>query len=308
MNVAICIITCQRPEGLKRLLTGLSELTFQKCQPEKIEVIVVDNDAEGSASSVCESLSSLRWPIHYYIEPRRGIPVARNRAIKCTREGTDFIAFIDDDEVPTPEWLDELLDTQRTYEADVVSGPVLPYFKEQAPKWILKGQFFERERYSTGFALKFTATNNVLIHTRIFKEESIKRIFDERFALTGGEDTHFFMRVYNAGYKIVWSDEALVYEWIPKSRTNVKWLLQRAYRGGNTYSLCEIEFGHGLTVKLLRTVKATGRISQGILLILMSPLFGQHVLVRALQHIYRSVGMFAGMAGMAYEEYKIIHR
>ncbi|UCC32144.1 MAG: glycosyltransferase family 2 protein, partial [Phycisphaerales bacterium] len=113
MRVAVCVITCRRPEGLQRLLRALNALTFRGDPPD-IEVIVVDNDADTSAASVCDLLRrDLNWPLRYEVEPQRGIPFARNRAVACAADTADFVSFIDDDEVPQPSWLDELLAVQR---------------------------------------------------------------------------------------------------------------------------------------------------------------------------------------------------
>ena len=307
MKVAVCVITCKRPEGLKRLLNGLNKLSFNKCFNTQLEIIIVDNDVDGSARSVCESFElQLKWSIKYCIEPNRGIPYARNKSLACVEDDADFIAFIDDDEVPDSNWLDELLYNQKIYDADVVSGPVMPYFSEAVPEWILKGKFFERPYYPTGSVLNKAATNNTLVCSKVFK--NMNSFFDERFALNGGDDLHFFMRVHRAGYKIVRSNEALVYEWIPKSRANAKWILQRAYRLGNTYSLCEVEFEPSITVRLKRIVKVAGRIGQGLLLMPLSLFIGRHIFIQSLKYIYTSAGILTGMTGIVYEEYRTIHR
>ena len=307
MKVAVCVITCQRPEGLKRLLNGLNRLSFDKCVTPQIETIVVDNDAEGSVREICESLNSkIKWLIKYCIEPSRGIPYARNKSLTCVEKDADFIAFIDDDEVPAPGWLDELLYAQKTYGADVVHGAVIPYFNEAVPEWIVKGRFFERPYQPTGSILNKAATNNTLVRFEVFN--NMNKLFDERFALNGGDDLHFFMRVYRAGYKIVQANEAIVYEWIPDSRANAKWLLQRAYRGGNTFSLCEMEFEPSIPVRFMRFMKVAGRFIQGLLLIPLFPFLGRHVLIQALRYICRGAGMLAGMTGIVYEEYRTIHR
>ena len=110
IKVTVCVITYQRPDGLKHLLEGLNKLTFTKCDPPHLEIIIVDNDRHGSACTLCESLESeLEWPINYFIEPIQGISYARNKSISCVKEDVDFIALIDDDEVPEATWMDELL-------------------------------------------------------------------------------------------------------------------------------------------------------------------------------------------------------
>lgn len=308
LSVAICVITYQRPESLRRLLEGINRLTFTKTQPLKLEVIVVDNDSAGIARQVWEGVKpSFKYKSVFKIEPQRGISYARNRAIACVPPDTDFVAFIDDDEVPEVSWLDELLTTQSKYDADVVSGVVLPYFpSEIVATWIVKGRFFERPRYPTGYQRKTSATNNVLVRGAIFR--SMDRPFDERFALTGGEDGHFFRRVHQAGYKIIWSNEAVVYEWIPESRTTIKWLLQRAYRTYGTFSAIEQELNGSIRTRFIAAIKASGRIIIGISLILPSLILGKHILVKALLNIFGGVGRFCGLMGMTYQEYKIIHK
>lgn len=312
MKVAVCVVTYRRPDGLERVLRGLDRLRFEKVEISNMRVVVVDNDPGESASAICEKLApEIGWPLEYHTEPRRGISQARNRAVACAAAlDADFLAFVDDDEVPEPSWLDELLFVQRSYAADVVGGPVLPYFYEPVPYWVVKGKFFEqsfeRPRYPTGHLLKLTAAGNVLIRTRTFEE--VGEYFDEELGLTGGEDTLFFARVYEAGYKLVWADEAVVYEWTPGSRANARWILRRAYRLGNSRSLYERYSKAGASVRAVRTVKGGGRIVQGLLLLpvcaLLAPLRGRHVLVKPLIHLCRGAGMLAGLIGVRYEEYR----
>jgi succinoglycan biosynthesis protein ExoM len=306
MRVAVCVITCQRPEGLKRLIQGLDELSFDKCETPDVELVVVDNDPAGSARAFCEEIRpGLRWPLKYSVEPRRGIPYARNKAVASVSEGVDFIASLDDDEVPEPSWLDELLYAQQRYNADVVAGPVIPYFDTPVPPWVLRGKFFERPRHPTGSILKFAATNNALISAEIF--EAMDEHFSTRLGMTGADDTHFFMRAYSAGYRLVWADEALVHEWIPASRANTRWLLKRAYGLGARITLCELDLDRSYTTRARRVAKAGGRLVQGLLLVPLSLFSGRHVLLGGLQHIARGIGIFAGMAGKGYQEYRKIH-
>ena len=335
MKVAVCVITYQRPEGLKRLMEDLNELAFDKCGTPSLEVIVVDNDSAGLACKFCEEIrSDLHWPLKCSVELRRGIPYARNKAVACAQEGhADFVAFIDDDEVPEPPWLDELLYVQRSYDADVVAGPVLPRFTTSIAPWMKEGKFFERRRLPTGTPIDWASTCNVLVRSEVF--EKMDKGFDERFALSGGS-SHFFESVHRAGYKMVWADDALVHEWIPKSRANVKWLLQRQYRYGNNYSLRKIESEPSIASRARLAIDAGKQIVKGLLRLPRSLTFrrtpvvkGSLVvnprrlvarnrpsrlvgirykrLVRSLLKISYGAGMLAGIAGRRYEEYRRIH-
>ena len=307
-RVAVCVITYNRPEGLRRLLEGLDRLTFAGDPPPAVEIVLVDNDPAGLACAPYESRdgsSTGRWPLRCYVEPRRGIPYARNRSVAGVEEGVDFVAFVDDDEVPEPGWLDELLHVQQLYDADVVAGPVVRHFDEPVPAWVAKGKFFEKRRYPTGHPVKFVDTANALVRNDILGR--MDKHFDERMALNGGDDTHLFLRIHRAGYRMVWADGAIVHELIPKSRANTGWLLRRAYRLGNSLTLCEIDLYPSFSVRVVRVAKAAGRIARGLLLVPVSPLLGWHAFVRAVQDISRGAGMLAGLAGVVYEEYRRTH-
>ncbi|MBW4605550.1 MAG: glycosyltransferase [Calothrix sp. FI2-JRJ7] len=306
MLVTICIASYKRPSGLERLLLGLKELTFKKSDAPNIEVIVVDNDITGSAHEVCANIEAdFPWSLKYCVEERRGISYARNRAVASRSENTNFLAFIDDDEVPDKFWLDELLFVQQTYNADIVTGPVIPHFmKSDIPQWVTKGKFFEPRCYPTGHELEVAATNNVLICSHAL--EQINK-FDERFALTGGEDSHFFMRLKLAGNKFIWAQEALVHEWIPPTRTTVQWVLQRGYFGWSIHSCCERELYPSISVISIRVLKGLALIAKGFCMIFPSVVLGQHALITALLNVYRGIGTIAGLIGVRYQAYKTTH-
>jgi succinoglycan biosynthesis protein ExoM len=305
MKITICIITYKRPEGLVRLLKGLDRIHFIKCEKPIIDIIIVDNDISGVGLRLCQEMkSALKWPIRYFTEIKRGISYARNKAVESVDKDSDFIAFIDDDELPGRSWLDELLFVQYKYDADVVTGPVFPFFVSPVPVWIERGGFFDRVRYQTGQLISYSRTGNVLIRKKLFEDVGK---FDERLALTGGEDTHFFMRVHLAGYKIVWSDEAIVQEWIPSSKTNTKWLLLRAFRTGNNFGLCIKDLYPLSLVHIIWIARGLSRIFKVLLSTPFIIFVGRHHFVKYIQSIFNGAGIIAGMVGVYYEEYRKTH-
>jgi succinoglycan biosynthesis protein ExoM len=298
-RVAICITTFRRRDLLRRLLEGISRLSFVRMPRPDILVVIVDNDAARGAADVCDSVA-LPWPAKYVVEPRRGIAQARNRAIR-EAEDPDFLAFLDDDEAPTPQWLDELLWTQACFDGDVVCGPVLPHFSSSAPEWVKTGRFFSKQVFATGRSLESCSTANVLISRKVI---SSVPAFDERFGLTGGEDTHFFLRVRKAGFNIICSGGAVVYESVPTSRASLKWLLRRAYQSGNSWVLCESTVDHRISSRLSRLAKASVRILQGVISVCIAPLFGKAALAQALSNLFLGVGMIAALAGWSFQSYQ----
>ena len=297
MFVSICVATYKRPDELKRLLRGFEKLTFSQLESPHIEIIVVDNDASGSARVVVEEIvPNFKYPLRYDLEPQQGVSYARNRSIINASDDADFIAIIDDDEISEPDWLETLLVVQDKYEADVVTGPVLPYFETvNVPDWIEKGKFFEPKRYPTGSVMDVAYTGNVLVRSQLLKK--LGTVFDERFASIGSEDTHLFMRLHQEGAKIVWADEAIAREWIPQSRINLKWLLERGYWGWSARSLFERELYPSFKIQGIRFVKGCGLVIIGLCSIPLAFLRGKSAMNGALLSIWRGAGTLSGLLG-----------
>jgi succinoglycan biosynthesis protein ExoM len=303
-RVAVCVATFARPDGLSRLLDGLRA---QVVCDAAMRVVVVDNDASGPARDACRARAAdFELGLRYEVEPRRGITYARNTAVAAAGTDVDFIAMLDDDEVPGPNWLMTMLKVQAEYGAEIVAAPVVPYFPEPPPAWVVEGGFYDRTRYPTGHSLPHAHTGNVLVQRQVFEATGP---FDDRFALTGGEDLQFFRRARATGARIIWADEAAVEEWVPASRANLNWLLRRSYRGGTTLGQVDLDRPDVLVARPMRLVRGMGRMVQGVLLTPVAALSPKRTvrLVRALQLIWRGAGMVAGVLGKRYEEYRAAH-
>jgi glycosyltransferase involved in cell wall biosynthesis len=305
VKIDICIITYRRPEGLQRLLGGIQQQRMHEPFPD-VRVVVVDNDPEARARSVCDAARAwLDFELVYEVEKRRGIPQARNAALALALGRADFVAFIDDDEVPEPDWLAELCDVQRIHEADAVSGPVRPLFDSPPPAWITRGGFFDRSRFETGTRLLCGYTNNLLVSTRALA--SLDRLFDERMALTGSSDTELFERFARRGHRIVWADAARVVEWVPQSRVNLRWLLQRSFRIG-TASVIIDRVCREDRPKVWRMLAHAGWcIAKGALYWPRLLAGNRAAAAEGLRLAVFGLGRLAGLGGYRYEEYRRIH-
>jgi hypothetical protein len=97
-RVAICVCTYKRPKMLGNCLESLAaQLVPAEIRPL---TVVIDNEAEpNNEAAVLEFEKSSPYEVAYWHEPRRGIAIARNAALKVVIDsGADWIAFIDDDE------------------------------------------------------------------------------------------------------------------------------------------------------------------------------------------------------------------
>ena len=228
-HISVCICTYRRGELLRQLLERLRGQRTDGLF--SYSVVVSDNDYLQSAKEIVSqfTITSSTPAVLYCVESEQNIALARNKAI-AHAEG-NFIAFIDDDEFPTEEWLWNLFTTRSAYDAAGVLGPVRPYFAYQPPDWVVKGKLFDRPTYPTGHAMDWrqSRTGNVLFKKEIL--DGLEEAFRPQFG-TGGEDVDFFGRMTRRGCLFVWCNEAEVFEVVPQARCTRRYLLRRALLRG----------------------------------------------------------------------------
>lgn len=301
MRISVCIATHRRPERLRGLL---DDLTRQQLLPQ--EVVVVDNDAAGSARDAVQQRRGLGapFPIHYDIQPVKNISLTRNRTVALA--GCEWIAFIDDDERAPPEWLKELAQTVIRGVADGSLGPVVPGVPADAPAWIRMGRFYDWTRMKTGTVVPANKLRfgNVLLRGALLRETPTP--FDPDYGLTGGEDGDLLSRLAQRGARFLWADSAIVHEPVEAARLSLRWLLLRALRGGQDFARHSLagRFGQltlaGRGYFFLRAFLQAA-IAAGMTLVCW-PL-GRHRAVRWLLKASANLGKMSIFLGWHYREY-----
>lgn len=124
-SLCVCIITYQRPKGLRRLLDAL--VPQIQGRTGRSVVVVNDGSHDNSYSEVIDKYSAF---VHYHqLEQNCGVARARNEAVLQT--DSDYVVFIDDDCLPPPFWLDWLAaELEEFPELDVVAGVTRPLFPD----------------------------------------------------------------------------------------------------------------------------------------------------------------------------------
>jgi succinoglycan biosynthesis protein ExoM len=285
-HISVCICTYKRPELLTRLLEGLAHQDTGGLFTYSI--VVVDNDHSRSAEHVvshCAAGSSIA--ARYIVEPRQNIALARNLAVANT-DG-DFVAFIDDDELPTRRWLLTLFEACSKYDVDGVLGPVKPRFDEAPPKWVVRGNFYERRTYPTGFVIdwKKGRTGNVLLKKRVFAGGG--QPFNPAF-LTG-EDQDFFSRMIGKGHVFIWCNEAVAYEAVPPIRWKRTFMLRRALLSGGI-SVVHPSFG---ALDIVKSVIAVPAYTAALPFALVA---GQHRFMTCLIKLLDHAGKLLALLGI----------
>jgi succinoglycan biosynthesis protein ExoM len=295
-RVVLCIPTFKRPKMLARLLDAVAQLQTAA----DLSVIVADNDAENHAGlDLCHQMRGYRWPMRAVIAQKRGIAQVRNVLIEeALKTSCDFVAMIDDDEWPEPGWLDAFLAGAHQTRADVLQGSIL-FGKAGAADG--HGDI----RRPTGPIAMLQGAGNLLIRRAVL-EETEAPWFDPAFALSGGEDREFFVRLSHAGRRFAWVDEARAHGDIPATRTSLSWLLAHAYSVGNSDMLVLLKYRPGplrLALELIKILAA----------LLLSPLAAAILVASpnrralALQKLLRACGKLSALAGRRYNEYAVVH-
>jgi glycosyltransferase involved in cell wall biosynthesis len=281
-HISVCICTYKRPDLLRRTLEGV-------CAQDtggqfSYSVVVADNDkAESARTVVAVAASCSDVQIVYAPEPRQGIARARNKAVASATG--DYIAFIDDDEIPVGPWLLTLFKTIRQYDVAGVLAPVNPYFEEGAPNWVIKGGFYSRPVHPTGMTLQFRQcrTGNVLLKRELLVGS------DEPFnpACLSGEDQDFFRRKIGESKIFVWCHEAPVYEVVPPVRWKRTFLFRRAlFRG------IFAQRNHGR--QPIRVLQAIVSVPAYIVALPFAAIFGQSIfMICAFKLCYHAGRVFA---------------
>ncbi len=229
IETTIVIPSYRRPDDLER---ALRSVLAQGGIAGSYEILVVDNDPEGSAAPVAGRVAAASdVPIRYVHEKRPGISHARNTGV--AHAAGRYLAFLDSDEVVGADWLALLLDTLHRFGADAVVGPVLPHFPDGIAIDAYRHFAYTRDaRVPTGTTLlRWNIGNSLFDKARCFAGPEP---FLPRLGLTGGEDTVFLRQMTRRGCKMVWCAEAVAWEAVPAERLEPDYLLRRAFRGAQT--------------------------------------------------------------------------
>lgn len=306
--LVFAVLTYRRPRDLATLLPLLVRQARSVARDGlAVSILVVDNDAEASARTVVE-----RWgsdsivSVTYRTEAQAGIAAARNRAL-TEAEGADLLIFLDDDERPSEHWAERLLTTYAEHGSTAVVGPVVSEFEGELDPWIRAGRFFTRRRLPTGTLVSVAATNNLLLDLRQVRALGLS--FDPRFGTAGGEDTLFTRAIVRGGGSMVWCDEAVVVDVVPRSRMTRRWVLARAFSSGNGWSLTSVALAGSRAGRwaarsrvagqgIVRVVGGSGRLLVG------AAARSRAQRARGARTLARGAGMLTGTFGYTFQEYR----
>lgn len=228
-TVDICVCTFRRAH-LTQTLAAIAALKVPA--GVGVRLLVVDNDIEPSARArVAAFTPTAPFPVIYLHCPAGNISVARNGALDAAT--ARWVAFLDDDETPTPGWLSALLAAAHSTGADVILGPVRADYAPGAPDWMRQSAAHSTTPAFVGGRITTGYTCNVMFLREAPALAGLR--FDPALGRSGGEDTRFFATAHDRGARIEYSEAALVTEIVPPGRATFGWLARRSFRAGQTH-------------------------------------------------------------------------
>lgn len=300
-HIAVCVGTHNRPDSLANTLQSLVRLEVPN--DTDISIIVIDNNREASSEQVVDRYKNESKRQLYYIhESEGGIVHMRNRAMKeASSLGATHLAFIDDDEIASSDWITTLYEALVKFEAQVVQGTTQRILPEDTPNWLTKYNLLQLKSHATGQVRSSAGTRNVLFDLRYMNQHALK--FNPVFNFMGSSDTFFFYQAYLKGAKIVWVDEARVQERVPKNRLTAKWIIQRAFRMGVTDFEMKKQLGayFSIVTSLFRHIMYLVLFS---LLSILSLPFDRSASLKLSLQVVKAAGFIYKMAGFTYLEYR----
>lgn len=236
LTVSVC--SFNRAERLPGLVTALRQ---QEC-PIPFEILIVDNNSADNTQQVLAELAARPGAsLRFVRETKQGIVPARNRALEESVK-SDYMVFMDDDELPLPGMLSAAVDALEREGAECVGGAVnVPFVTGKRPGWLgdellgfLAGIRYGDEPFWITDSSTPIWTSNAAYRMSIFSDGLC---FDTRYNRAGksgfgGEDAIMFASLLERGLRIRYRPDMVVEHFAETWRLRRLYFLKLHYSSG----------------------------------------------------------------------------
>jgi len=240
IDVVIC--TYNRASNLEDVLAALSA---QRVDPDiKWSVLVVDNASTDHTASVvgAHRARQVLPGLRRVLESEQGLTWARRRGVRET--SAPWIAFVDDDNLVEPGWLQAIAEAIRTHpQAGGIGGRVALDWEQPAPDFIKSFGFCFAEQETGHFAHE---VSSLVGAGMVVKREALagcgwleRPLLGDRIGkrLVSGGDVEIAQRVRGAGYPLWYTPEAVLRHRISRDRLSRRYLVRVNYGLGSSEAL-----------------------------------------------------------------------
>ena len=295
-EIVVGVCTFRRNDQLSVLLETLAAVSRQQSGRRRIMILVVDDDPAGGARAVVDRLAASSDGRMLYRHAGSGnLSIARNTVIEEGIERGEWLALIDDDCLPDPDWLEHLIDVQVRTRSDMVTGHVVYRARPGAARWLMNEPFCDFTAYEDGGEPAYGNTANVLLSSAFLKSSGVR--FRPTLGLTGGEDMTFYADARSHGASLRYSARSIVYEDLTRSRERLAYHLHRQFWLGNNMVVINRHTRNESMLRLL--LRGAKRIVTSLVLPVLRYRRGQPAQVRwAVAYALQGLGLVLGVLGV----------
>jgi glycosyltransferase involved in cell wall biosynthesis len=237
-RISVIICTFNRPLYLVKSLDSLEQQTLQKSE---YEIIIVDSGASDDTSMLLKKYGD-DTDIRVIPVKEAGLSEARNIGIR-NAEGK-ITAFLDDDAIVVPDWLDQILSTFETYGPGICAcgGKVDLIWEQERPGWlndkmlVYLGKF---DRGETIIHIGGLVGLNMAFDKRVFEKIGYFDVNLGRIGgnLLSGDEVEFFNRMRKRNLKILYSPGIHAWHHVTIERITKDFFYDRYYWQGRSDAL-----------------------------------------------------------------------
>lgn len=202
------------------------------------EVIVVDNNEAPRLGA--ESLAGLPSATLIH-ESRPGLSAARNAGLAAAR--SEYVAYLDDDAEPDPQWARQLVDGMSRYDAAAAGGTVELLTSEPLPAWLPEESrsLLSELLYEGADIPDLDGTRYLVGANFCVRRDAAARVGGFRLdfgrvgkVLRSCEELELCRRIRKGGGRISFLAAARVFHHIRPGRLTRRYLLSRSYWQGRS--------------------------------------------------------------------------
>ena len=128
--LTIVLSVYNRREQLRLALEGLEKQ--EGVEGRDFEILVIDNNSSDHPEEIVAQFEHLP-NLKYYNESQQGLGHVRNTGYLLAQGA--YVAYLDDDAIPSPNWLSQLFQIITAEAPDCICGPIYPYYTDEKPDW-----------------------------------------------------------------------------------------------------------------------------------------------------------------------------
>lgn len=256
-NIQLTISICTYNRG-NILLECLNSLLKQTISSDNYIVLIIDNNSTDNTKYVLESIKYKFNNFYYIVEKNQGLSYARNRALEETK--TPWMASIDSDAKAHPKWIETIFEVIKNNDFDCFGGPYYAWhLYGPQPIWLPKnfGTYEASQSYGLLKGKTYIPGGNYVVRCDVARE--IGR-FSTELGMKGnqcgyGEETNFFEKMHQAGYRMGYVPNLIIYHCVLPHKYSIKWQFESAFARGKSNAYLDKYLKKSLSYKYLRVTK-----------------------------------------------------